>query len=117
MSCKTRTDNSQRDKRLDQVGVIDNKRFSCKNLRKILRVAGPTIGHLSVNLFFSILTVISLFLVTVRQLIEEEPELEDNFAYANAFVIANLCYKVGQFIARSSLPFIKIDQLWYMTLF
>ena len=45
-----------------------------------------------------------------------EPGRKDEFVYDNAYVIFNLCYQVGVFISRSSLPFVKIKKVWTITI-
>ena len=51
-----------------------------------------------------------------NQIINLHPEKKDDFALHNAFTIFNFCYQIGVFISRSSLPILKINRVWIVTL-
>ena len=44
------------------------------------------------------------------------PGHDKDFIFENAFVIFNLCYQSGVFIMRSSLSFVKVKNVGFLTI-
>ena len=73
-------------------------------------------SNLSIVYFLEYTITTSFTIACANQIIDLKPGRKDKFIYKNAFVVFNLCYQVGVFISRSSLPFIKIRKVWIITI-
>jgi len=73
-------------------------------------------ANLSLVYFLEYTITTSFTIACAQQIINKHPDKKDNFIYANTYVIFNLCYQVGVFISRSSLPFLKIKRVWIITI-
>ena len=96
--------------------MADNKGFTCENIKRVFSRVGFTMGNLSIVYFLEYTITTSFTVACAHQIIDLHPDQKNSFVYANTYVIFNLCYQVGVFISRSSLPFLKIKRVWIITL-
>lgn len=73
-------------------------------------------SNLAVVYFMEYTITTSFTIACASQIIDLKPGRKEEFVYENAYVVFNLCYQVGVFISRSSLPFLKIKRVWLITI-
>ena len=70
------------------------------------------------SVYFFEYSIISCFADRISKKVDNlHPDQKDEFAVKNFYVILNNCYQIGVFFSRSSLPYIKIKQIWLVSFF
>jgi battenin len=94
-----------------------NQRLNYRTIRSLL----SRTFYLIINLFsvyFFEYVIITSFADVMGQKIKKEykgTEFENDLAVREFFVILNTCYQLGVFFSRSSLKFVKIKRIWFLT--
>ena len=94
-------------KDLHNEGVVDNQNLTCENFLQIFRKAGLLIFNLVLIVFLSLIIITSFTVAQTSMILDEQPERADEMLYKSSFVIFQLCFQIGVFLGRSSLPFFK----------
>jgi len=73
------------------------------------------IAYLPTAYFMQYLIMVAFALIMSTKIAKLYPEHKDEYLYQNGYLILYFAYRVGNFISRSSLPYIKIRRVNVLT--